>query len=364
VSVISSLGAKFAAGVDRAFASAFLGRSQRSRKRSRAESLGPEEREQALRAIAALYARAEHFETPETFFPAPARIATRETEVRRQRDGGRVVDLVWESAYRCHVGEVQEKYGALGANASAHARVMLHPDTGAERRPAVILVHGYLGGVQALEERAWPLRWLYERGFDVALPVLPFHGARGKGALRPPWPSSDPRMNVEGFRQAMNDLRGLRAWLAARGATAVGAMGMSLGGYTTALFATVEPELAFAVPFIPLASIADFARDGGRLVGTPAQQELQYQLLEDAHRVVSPLARPPRVPRDRLLIVAGEADRITPLAHAQRLADHFGARLEPFPGGHLLQLGRSDAFRAVGRMLGEAGLLPRRDSVS
>jgi pimeloyl-ACP methyl ester carboxylesterase len=66
------------------------------------------------------------------------------------------------------------------------------------------------------------------------------------------------------------------------------------------------------------------------------------------------------VPRDRLLVVAGEADRITPFAHAERLADHFGARLERFVGGHLLQLGRSEAFRAVGRMLGEAGLLAPR----
>ena len=134
-------------------------------------------------------------------------------------------------------------------------------------------------------------------------------------------------------------------------------MGMSLGGYSTALLATVDRELAFAVPFIPLVSIADWARNEGRYVGTPEEQALQHELLERAHRVVSPLARPPLVPRDRLVVVAGEADRITTFAQAERLAAHFQVPVVAFPGGHLLQLGRAEAFRTVARMLGAAGLL-------
>ena len=185
--------------------------------------------------------------------------------------------------------------------------------------------------------------------------MLPFHAvrARGRSAL---FPSSDPRFTNEGFRQAVHDLRALADLLRDRGASAVGVMGMSLGGYTTSLLATVMPDLAFAVPIIPLASIADFARDGGRLVGTPAEQRLQHEALEAAHRVVSPLARAPRVPSDRVLVLAAEGDRITPVSHARRIADHFGAPLELFVGGHVLQLGRASAFRSIGRMLGRLGL--------
>jgi pimeloyl-ACP methyl ester carboxylesterase len=136
---------------------------------------------------------------------------------------------------------------------------------------------------------------------------------------------------------------------------------MSLGGYTSALLATVEPELAFSVPIIPLASIADFARAGGRLVGTEEQQLEQHAALEAAYRVVSPLGRPSRIDAERILVLGAEADRITPLAHARRLAAHFDARMEIFPGGHLLQFGRAEAFRAVARLLGRLGLLsPRR----
>src|SRR5260221_165757 len=82
----------------------------------------------------------------------------------------------------------------------------------------------------------------------------------------------------------------LAGFLRARGAPTVGAMGMSLGGYSTALFATVDDALGFAVPIIPLASIADFARDQGRL-GDAAQSKEQHKALEAANRVVSPLAR-------------------------------------------------------------------------
>jgi pimeloyl-ACP methyl ester carboxylesterase len=127
-------------------------------------------------------------------------------------------------------------------------------------------------------------------------------------------------------------------------------MGMSLGGYTTALAATVVGELDFAIPVIPLVSIADFARDQGRLGSETAESEAQHAALERAHALVSPLARPNLLP-GRIRVVAGEADRITPIEQARRLAEHFAAPLDTWPGGHLLQLGRADAFRGVGRAL-------------
>jgi len=133
-------------------------------------------------------------------------------------------------------------------------------------------------------------------------------------------------------------------------------MGMSLGGYSTALLATLEKDLAFAVPLIPLASIADFARDQGRL-GKGERAALQHAALEAANWVVSTLARPSLVSSDRMIIVSAEADRVTPLAHGQRLAAHFGAPLLRLPGGHLLQMWRTPAFRAVKEMLQRTGVL-------
>jgi pimeloyl-ACP methyl ester carboxylesterase len=136
-------------------------------------------------------------------------------------------------------------------------------------------------------------------------------------------------------------------------------MGMSLGGYTAALLATIEDRLSFAVPMIPLASIAHLVRRMGRLTGNADEQRAQFEGLEAAHRAVSPLARAPRVGAERMLVVAAEGDRITPIDHARWLAQHFGAPLHVFHGGHILQFGRAEAFRAVGRMLSRLGLLTR-----
>jgi predicted alpha/beta hydrolase family esterase len=137
-------------------------------------------------------------------------------------------------------------------------------------------------------------------------------------------------------------------------------MGMSLGGYTTALLASVEPQLGFAVPIIPLASIADFARDQGRL-GTDEEARLQHAALEAANATVSPLARAPLVARERLLVIGAEADAITPIAHAERIAAHWSAPLVRIHGGHLLQFGRRDAFRAVGGLLRSIGVMKSRE---
>jgi pimeloyl-ACP methyl ester carboxylesterase len=335
---------RLASGVDRGLHAVALARSSRSRRRSRAESLGHDERMSALEGIARLYEAPEHFSDPDTFFVPPAPVAPRIDRAGRLGGDGEVLDAVWDSGYSPFCDRVAARWQAHEANRTAVARLLSHRD---RARPAIVLLHGYLGGSFAVERRCWPVRRWFDAGADVVLGVLPFHGARRTLGRRPLFPSSDPRFTVEGFRQAVHDLRALLGWLRRRGAPGVGVMGMSLGGYTAALLATVEPSLAFAVALVPFVSIAEFAREGGRLVGSAEQQRAQFEALEGAHRVVSPLARAARIPADRIVVVAGESDRITPAPHARRLAEHLGARFETFPGGHILQIGRAAAFAPV-----------------
>jgi dipeptidyl aminopeptidase/acylaminoacyl peptidase len=122
---------------------------------------------------------------------------------------------------------------------------------------------------------------------------------------------------------------------------------MSLGGYTAALLATVEPRLDFVVPVIPLSSLGDFAREQGSLSPVPEEAAAQHALLESIYRRVSPVARPALVPPERCLVLAAKADRVTPAAHARRLSVHLRAPLQSFYGSHLLQLGRAEAFERV-----------------
>jgi dienelactone hydrolase len=352
-----------ASSVDHVISRAITGRSSSSRQRSRAESLGPRERAVGLRRIAEIYDAAAPLEELDGFFGAPSACEPKLTRVGHRRVGPsriEVFDATWRSRITtyCDDPELASRFGQMTQNHDAAARLFLGPD---RSRPAVILIHGYRAGQFAIEERVWPTSWLLERGFDVALFVLPFHAVRAEPRSAPRFPNSDPRFTNEAFRQAIHDLRALHRFFRERGASAVGAMGMSLGGYTTSLLATVD-ALDFAALMIPLASFADVALASNRLVGTDDEQREQHALLERAHLVVSPFARTSKVDKDAMIVVAGAGDRITPLAHAERLAAHFGSEMFTFPGGHLLQYGRSDGFRAIGRMLGRRGLFSARGS--
>jgi dienelactone hydrolase len=243
-------------------------------------------------------------------------------------------------------------------NRTAHARLLRHD----EPRPALLCLHGYAGGYWFFEERAFAARWLYKLGLDVALVALPMHGLRARSRKPPAWPSPHVARSNEGFAQAVHDLRALAAWLGRRGAPHVAACGQSLGGYTTALLATVEP-LAFAAPMIPVASFADlFWHHGeGRPERARAEAEgITLERLRAAMEVVAPLSRRPRVAPERVLVMDAAGDHIAPREHAALLAAHFGAERVTFAGGHVLQLGRSRAFRALAGRLADLGLIHRR----
>ncbi len=291
----------------------------------------------------------------EGLFAAPPPAELRQERRGRLPDGGEIVDLAWPSGYVPAWEAVRADYDAHERNRRACARLYRHGGA----RPTLILLHGYRGGQFFVEERAYPVRWLYRLGLDVVLFTLPFHALRSGGRSTPVWPSANPARTNEGFGQAIWDLRALVRRLQP---PKLAMSGMSLGGYTTALYATVEP-LDFACPMIPVASFPDlfWSHGEGRPERLRAEREgITVEMLRAAMAVHTPLARAPKLPSERMLVVAAEGDRIAPPEHAERLAAHFGCELLRFAGGHVLQLGRGDAFRALARKLAAAGLIERR----
>jgi pimeloyl-ACP methyl ester carboxylesterase len=339
-----------AAAVDLAVRRTALARTGGQR---HANSLRHEVRIALLHRLKERYAR---LGAPDRFFREPRPISPRQDVRLVRKNGVRVVDLHWPSDYKTFLPEVQAQYEREEANQTATVRLIVHE----KPRPLVILIHGYLGGIHKMERRIWPLGFLEKTGLDVALFVLPFHGPRTTRnfAELPPFPGAEPRITNEGFRQAMADFRDLVGWLSANGYEKIGVMGMSLGGFSAALAATLEPKLAFAVPMIPLASIADVAKLNGHLGATPEETDAQYRALEAVHRVTSPLYRPLAIAPEKVLIIGGEADRITPIENARKLAAHFGCQIETMPGGHLVQFGRNEKFRSVARFLAGLGVVP------
>lgn len=277
-------------------------------------------------------------------FPKPRPPLVRERVIRKL-PAGRVLELTWRSGWHPLHPDLEPYFAQARHNGTCHVRWHAH-DAPA---PAIILIHGWGMGQFAMEELAGRALWLYREGLDVLLATLPFHATRAEAHLAmPAFPSPDPFRTNETLAQAVLDLRELIALLRQRGTPEVGVSGMSLGGFTTALLATVEPGLAFAVPWIPLASIPELIWRIGQ--GTPSLDRARAAGLSKARFAAAfapttPLARTPRLSGRRMLIVAGRRDRVIPLDHARWLRDHFeGARLVTFAGSHLLQLGRAVAF--------------------
>lgn len=287
--------------------------------------------------------------SPDAFFAPPPAPRVEEWWVRRLPGDGEVVDLTWESGWVPYDVAGREAYLRFEENRIAHARLLRH----ATPAPTIVCLHGYRAGVHRFEEVAWRARWLYSRlGLDVALVTLPFHALRApRGRFAPVFPSMRTARTVEGFGQAVWDVRSLIAWLRARGAPRLGVAGMSLGGYTAALMATIEPRLDWVILFIPLADLTDVAAEHEALRGEEIPEPVRAAG-KSALRLVRPLVRTPVVPGDRMLVVAAEGDRITAThTHAERLAAHFGAPLVAFPGGHLLQFGRRAGLKAMERLI-------------
>jgi dienelactone hydrolase len=279
--------------------------------------------------------------------------------------GTQVVDLSWRSDFVPFLPAARDAYLAATENLTAHARWW----TSDRGRPTIVVIHGWGGGNFWLEERTFTVPYWLKHGFDVVAFQLPFHGNRAAPAasrsmaarMLPSWPSPNPMRTNEGFGHAIYDLRALAGFLRARGASAVGAMGMSLGGYTTALWASLD-ELAFAVAMIPAVSWASLMWRHGE--DSPARRRaanagITEDLLADAFRVHAPLGRAPRVAHGMRFVIAGQGDRITPPEQAEALAAHWDVPVRWFEGGHLAQVGRAEAMRDVRRALGAAGLAGR-----
>lgn len=282
---------------------------------------------------------------PGRFYRPPA--PPREVNLRplgRLRGGERLA-LTFQSPYRTFDPDFHWAYQQFRRNRTAHARLWLQRRPG---RPTLVFVNPWCCGQLWLEERLFDARGFFRRGYNVALFAMPFHGPRTparaiySGQL---FPNRELRRTNEGFGQAVCDLRALIGWLRReRGVGPVGLAGMSLGGYTTALMAALEPDLSCAVVIMAPCSLADGLWFHGQSSGAKRQAEQAGFTLDDFRTIWAihtPIVLPRKVPRERTLLVWAQSDRLIPGLHHRALWEHWG-RPETLrvPGSHLWQSGR------------------------
>lgn len=280
---------------------------------------------------------------------------------------GRFRRLRYESGYEPHRGEPgRARWLSYRANRTAYAWLLEHPGP---QRPWVVCVPGYRMGHPLVDFTGFRVHWLHRRlGVNVAIPVMPLHGPRSAGArggdgfLR-----GDFMDTVHAQAQAVWDVRRLVAWLRAEGAPAVGAHGVSLGAYTAALLAALEP-LECVIAGIPTTDFVGLVRAHVPRLAVRMLERIgvDFESLERLMRVVSPLALPPRVPHERRFLYAGAADRLAPPDHALELWRHWERpTLTWYEGGHVSFLMERDVKRLIRTALERSGFIgPRRPRIA
>ncbi len=275
-------------------------------------------------------------EKPETFHRAPPPLDGPNIRSRNLL-GLRFEHVRFESEYEPEPEEPgRDRWLAHSRNRTAHAWVLRHEDEG---RPWILCLHGYQMGDPSIDLRVFDAHRLHRKlGLNVMLPVLPLHGPRKSG-----WRSGDGFFGdyldtIHAEAQSMWDLRRLLSWIRRDGRPAVGAYGLSLGGYNVSLLAALDDELSCVVAGIPA---TDFAHLGWRL-SSPLEIRHAEKLgvvrddVQLALSVVSPLALRPRVPFDGRYIFGGAADRIVTPDQVRNLWEHWERpRIVWYEGSHL-----------------------------
>ena len=291
-----------------------------------------------------------------SFLDDPATPLRLQRRRRRRLAGGVAEDVRLESDY----SPWSDEPGAADGGPILLEHWRHRPDP---PRATVLALHGFTMGRPRFDAFAlFASRW-FESGLDVALLTLPHHGARTPAQSR----FSGDRFAMphverlgEAVREAMYEIHLVTRWLREQSGAPVGVLGLSLGGYLAALAGGLCEDLDFVVPMVAPVCMGDLAwrfftrtrhyRRGG-------EAAMSVDEMRRSFRIHSPLAHPRRVPRERVLIVAGRGDRIVPPEHPAALWRHWGEpEIHWFSGSHLAPFGRSRITSAILRHLESLGI--------
>jgi len=310
-----------------------------------------------VREMHARFARDGLLEKPENYHVTPPDLL--DPEIRQsQARGHRVEVLRFESGYAPPEGVPgRERWLGYEPCRDGWAYVLRHPGP---PRPWLICTNGYRMGFKSFDVGLFE-RFFVSKGLNVLIPVLPLHGPRrlglhsGTGFL-----GIDVIDTLHAEAQSMWDMRRLLSWVRAQGAPRVGALGISLGGYTTALFSCVAEGLDCVVAGIPLANIPRVVMRHAEPHQLRYAQHLGFDLdlIDETLRPVSPLTLEPKVAHSNRMIFAANADRLVTPDQVMDLWRHWD---EPeivwYSGAHISFMNESDVWNGVDGKLRAAGLV-------
>jgi len=199
-----------------------------------------------------------------------------------------------------------------------------------------------------------------ELGLNVAMPVLPLHGARKVTRVSgEPFLSFDMMNTVHGLTQAVWDIRRLVSWIRAQGATSIGLYGVSLGAYVVSLLAGIDEGFDAVVAGIPVVDLPSLfhAHSPVHIRARSIEHHILGGVAEDVFRVVSPMSFESKVRLDRRYVFAGYGDRLATTEQARMLWERWDKpRISWFSGNHVGYLWSRQVASFIGESLVASGL--------
>ncbi len=267
--------------------------------------------------------------------------------------------ITYDSEFSTRPSEPGSKrWMAYEPNRRATAAIVRH---GGAPRPWVVCVHGFCMGYPFMDFMGLQTAKLHrELGLNIAMPVLPLHGARKVTFVSgEPFLSFDMMNTVHGLTQAVWDIRRLVSWIRAQGATSIGLYGVSLGAYVVSLLAGIDEGFDGVVAGIPVVDLPSLfhAHSPVHIRARSIEHHILGGVAEDVFGVVSPLSFESKVRRDRRYLFAGYGDRLATTEQARMLWERWDKpRISWFSGNHVGYLWSHQVSSFIGESLVASGL--------
>lgn len=310
----------------------------------------------AERANLNFYAELGAQRDPVKSFPAPTappRVSSRRASpLTEWAAGGTVENIAFQSGFTAVNPAMREQWSAWKSNNVVRAQHWRHDDG---PRPTLCVIHGFMGSSYLANGRLFTLPWYYRSGYDVLMYTLPFHGKRAERCS--PFSGFGYFAGglsgfAEAMAQAVHDFRSIVDYLRGTGVDRIALTGISLGGYTSALVASVDDRLEAVIPNCPVvtpATLFDEWFPANKLVRLGLRlSRISRAELSDGLSYHCPLSYRPLLDKDRRMIITGLGDRMAPPDHAVKLWEHWDrCALHWFPGSHVLHVSQLDYLRRM-----------------
>ena len=306
--------------------------------------------EAELYATRSLYEERGWLDEPRAFHRTPTQVP--EVRIKKSKSLTYTFEhLSFESGYQ---PDELEPCGPAWAEyletSRAHAWVLRADNC--EEKPWVIAIHGFAMGKPWMDLGGLAATWLHEtHDVNVVSFVMPLHGPRLHRGRRFEIFDRGITNIVQAEAQAMWDLRSLVNWIRSISDQPIGAYGISLGGYTTALLASLEDRLAFAIPGVPATCFVElFLRN---LPDEDGSDRLDFwNAAADVLRVISPLTLDPVVPKRGRFIFGGLLDGLTPIDAVRNLWLHWERPdITWYAGSHVSFFREPEVLDLLGRVV-------------